>query len=511
MVTDSLRQKAVRATLWFGGSRFVIQGINWCVTLATARLLMPSDYGALGIVLLYAGCVDFLNELGLGAALIQRKELAAEDLDTVFWFGISMSTGMYLLTLGLAPFVAQFFKQPLLTKLLPVMGLNFIVSGLRVVPWNMLTRQMDFKRRSIAESFGNLCGGLITYVMARFGFGVWALAAGYMVPNLAITIQVYFQSHWRPRLHFSFVHLKQLLGFSLSVVGSRLTWYLQDSSDTFVIGKCLGTQALGYYGIAMRLGSESTGRFLSIVNQVAFPLYSRMQHDRDKIKNYFLAATELICATIFPILIGIFMVADVAIPWVMTAKWAPVILPLKILCLAGIFKTIGNLPGAAVLANGYAKLQFYFCFAQLMIMPACYFAGTFYRGLPFTFSASISAPWYYGLIGVCLVWITIYPVVNVVYIWRTRTIVGYRWEEFFCAIAPGTISTVLMATALLLQQHFTPTALPSLARVMISVGLGAVVYAGCLIGLFRQSLLRMIRMFRPQFRQQSADPEVVPA
>ncbi|MEI8063573.1 MAG: oligosaccharide flippase family protein [Verrucomicrobiota bacterium] len=507
MAPDSLKQKAVHATLWYGGSRAVIQVINWVVTLATTRLLMPGDYGALGIVMLYAGCVDYLNELGLGAALVQRKDLAAEDLDTVFWFGLSTSAGMYLLTLGVAPFIANFFNQPLLTSLLPVMGLNFLVSGLRVVPWNMLTRQMDFKRRSIAESFGNLCGGLVTYGMARFGFGVWALVAGFMVPNLAITIQVFFQSPWRPRLRFSFPHLKNLFGFSLNVAGSRIAWYLQDNADTFIIGKRLGTQALGYYGIAMRLGAETTGRFLSILNQIAFPLYARLQHDHDKLKEYFLAATEFICAAVFPILVGMFLLADDVIPWLMTAKWAPMILPFKILCLTGIFKTLGSLPGPAVMAKGHAKLQFYFCIAQLLVMPAFYVAGTYYCGVPFAFGASITAPWYYGLIGVCLVWVTIYPLVVAIWLWQTRKIVGYQWGELLRVMAPGTVSTMLMAAVLLIQQHFTPTSLSSPARVAISVGLGIAVYAACLIGGFRKSLIRMIRIIRPKFNQPPATPE----
>jgi len=500
-MTDTLRQKAVRATLWYGGSRGVIQAINWVVTLATARLLMPGDYGVLGIVLLYARFLDFLNELGLGAALIQRKELEAEDLDTVFWFGISTSVVMCLLTVGLAPFVARFFNQPLLTKLLPVMALNFIVSGMRVVPWNMLTRQMDFKRRSIAESIGNLCGGLVTYGMARYGFGVWALVLGFMVPNLTITVQVYLQSPWRPRLHFSFAHLKKLFGFSLNVAGSQIAWYLQDNSDTFIIGKRLGAQALGYYGIAMRLGSETTGRFLSILNQIAFPLYSRLQHDHDKLKEYFLAATEFICAIIFPILVGMFLLADDFLPWLMTAKWAPMILPFKILCLTGILKTVSSLPGPAVMAKGHAKLQFYFSAAQLLVMPAFYFAGTFYRGVPFSLGAAITSPWYYGLIGVCLVWVTIYPIVVVIWLWRSRSIIGYQWGEFFRVMAPGAVSTALMAAALVLQQHITPATLSYPVRVGISVGLGMAVYAACLLCIFRKSLLRMIRIIRPQFNQ----------
>ncbi len=479
----TLRRQAVSGAFWYGGSRAVIQLISWGVTIAVARVLLPNDYGLLGMALVYVGFVDFLNELGLGAAIIQLQVITAEDLDTIFWFGLSTSTVFYLLTLLLAPWMARFFHQPALTRLLCVTGISFLVSGSRVVPWNMLTRDVDFKHRSISESLGTLAGAITTLVLAYRGCGVWALALGFLMPNAVMTAQVYAQTGWRPRLRFSPASLRRCLTFSMNVAGARVAWYLEDNSDRFMVGKFLGDQALGFYGFAQRFGPEMSGRFLGMAMQVAFPVYARMQDDVERLAKSFLTSTELICAAIFPIPIGLFLVADDALPWLLTAKWLPMILPFKILCWAALLKTVHSVTGPAVLARGAAAVTFRFHVMSLCVLGSSYLIAT-----------------RFGLVGVCWVWLTVYPILVSYWLARTRSIIGYQWRELGRALRPALIATAVMLGSVSLAQvwllprlHVSPP-----IRIALTVVIGASAYIAPLTLFFFDTLRRGREFVRPQ-------------
>ena len=153
---DDLKQRAVRGGLWFGGSRWAIQGLTWIATIFVARILSPADYGLFGFAVLVTGLIDLINELGLGAAIVQRRDLTDEALETVFWFSMACSVVVYGFVWLVAPWIAAFFGQPQLVPVLRVITLTFPIGSLRIIPWNLLTKRVDFKHRSLAEVAGEI-------------------------------------------------------------------------------------------------------------------------------------------------------------------------------------------------------------------------------------------------------------------------------------------------------------------------------------------------------------------
>lgn len=487
MSDTSIRKKAVHAFAWYGGSRVIVQAFSWAMTLVVARLVAPGDYGLLGMALLVIGLVDFINELGFGAAIVQRKEIEAEDLNTLFWFGLGTSLLLYGLTMVASPWIAQFFNQPKLTALLRLMGVYFLITALRSVPWNMLTREVDFKRRSIAEMIGNLAGAIVTVVLAYNGWGVWALAWGMLTPNTVMTMQVFAQTGWRPQWRFNRACLKRHLGFSLNVVGSRVAWYLQDNSATFIIGKFLGDQALGFYTLATRIGMELSGRVLSIINQVAFPLYSRLQDDPHRLKGCFLNSMQLVSAVLFPISAGLFLVADDLLPLLLTSKWSPMILPVKILCWAGLLKTIETLGWPAVLAKGKAGVVMKFNVACVVILPLSFWIGT-----------------HWGLSAVCYVWLTVFPLLVAYWLIITKPIIGFSWGEFANTLRPSALSMIAMLTVVAVGRMAFIHLLPPIVRLIVTVLLGTAAYAGSFALIFRRDLREILALLWPgKFPMQS--------
>ncbi|HXI85238.1 MAG TPA: lipopolysaccharide biosynthesis protein [Verrucomicrobiae bacterium] len=479
MQDQALKDKAVRGVIWYGGSRAIIQLLSWVLTIAVARVLVPEDYGLFGMCSVYTGLVDFLNELGFGAAIVQRKEVSEDDLHTLFWFGVVVSLLIYGLTYLVAPLVAVFYRHEQVTPVLRALGLVFILTNLRLVPWNLLTRAVDFKRRSILEVVGNMLGVVSTFLLARAGWGVWSLVLGVLIREAVLCVLVFAQSHWRPRFKFAWVNLRELSSFSLNLSAARIAWYLYDNSDRLIIGRYLGDQTLGYYTLATRLTTELSGRVLSIINQVAFPVYSRLQDDHDRLKSYFLTSVQLACLVIVPVLAGLSLVSGDVIPLLLKPKWAPMIPALNIMCWAAMIMMINSLSGPLLLAKGKTGLLLKFNLLNLAVMP------------PVFYFAARS-----GLQAICLVWLLVFPVLALVWIAAVKRCVVFHWSELGEALRPAFVSTAVMVLTVFLPQITILKSLGPVPRTAIETVLGIGGYVACLLLLFPQPLQNILQFVR---------------
>jgi O-antigen/teichoic acid export membrane protein len=479
MQDQALKDKAVRGVVWYGGSRAALQLLSWVLTIAVARVLVPGDYGLFGMCSVYTGLVDFLNELGFGAAIVQRKEVSEDDLHTLFWFSVIVSVLIYGLTYLAAPLVAAFYRHEHVTEVLRVLGLVFILTNLRLVPWNLLTRAVDFKRRSIIEVVSNMLGVVSTFLLARGGWGVWSLVLGVLVREGVLCVLVFAQSHWRPQLRFAWVNLRKLSSFSLNLSGARIAWYLYDNSDRLIIGRYLGEQTLGYYTLALRLTTELSGRVLSIINQVAFPVYSRLQDDHERLKSYFLMSVQLACLIIIPFLAGLSLVSADVIPLLLKPKWAPMIPSLNIMCWAAMAMMINSLSAPLVLAKGRTALLLKFNLLNLAVMPAAFYLAT-----------------RFGLQAICLMWLLVFPVLAILWIAAVKRCVVFEWTELGQSLRPAFVSTAVLVLAVFLPQVTILKSLGPVLRTAVEVTLGIASYLGCLLAFYPQPLQQLLQFVR---------------
>ncbi len=372
--------------------------------------------------------------------------------------------------------------------MLRVLGLVFILTNLRLVPWNLLTRAVDFKRRSIVEVISNMLGVVSTFLLARTGWGVWSLVLGVLIREGTLCGLVFAQSHWRPQFRFAWANLRELSSFSLNLSAARIAWYLYDNSDRLIIGRYLGDQTLGYYTLATRLTTELSGRVLSIINQVAFPVYSRLQDDHERLKSYFLMSVQLACLVIVPVLAGLSLVSGDVIPLLLKPKWAPMIAPLNIMCWAAMIMMINSLTGPLLLAKGKTGLLLKFNLLNLVVMaPAFYFAARF------------------SLQAICLTWLLVFPVLALSWIAAVKQCVLFRWGELGQALRPAFVSVAVMVLVIFLPRISILTNLGPILRTAIEVTLGVASYLACLWLRFPQSLQNILRFIRRK------KPEVVGA
>jgi len=471
-MSDNLKQRAVSGAIWYGGSRFAVQGITWAITILVARILTPSDYGLMGFAFLVTGMADLISELGIGAAIIQRQDLDNEDLSALFWFSLALSLFIYLIGWLAAPLIAIFFKQQALALILRVLMLSFLISSLRIISANLLTKRIEFKHRSIIETVANIIAALSTLGMTYTGFGVWSLIWGILIRQAMQTVGCQFLQPWWPKRRFTWTRLRKVMGFGLNVSAGRVAWYAYSNADFLVVGKLLGQQALGMYTMVFQLATMPLDRIMSVINQVAFPIYSELQSQPERLKRYFLKIATLVSLIIFPILAGAFLILDVAVPLLLTTKWAPIVIPLKIMCPVAILMSISHISSPAVLAAGRPDLTLKYNLVCLAMLPIGFAVGT-----------------RFDIVGVCWAWLILYPWITLFYYIKVKQVLGFGWIEFLQALAPATLSTVIMLVCGFLARWTISGIFVNYVELLALIGLGILSYFTILIWRYRAELI----------------------
>ncbi len=203
----------------------VSQGFSWAVTIIVARLLSPQDYGLMGMASLLIGLIYLFNEMGLGAVIIQRREISKADLDSIFWFSVFFGLILYGVAWMLAPLIAWFFKMERLIPIIRVLSLSLLIAPFRIIPYNLLTRELALDKRSKAELVASFLAGFTSISMALAGAGVWSLVGAILVNGTVLTALLSVFVKWRPGLSVNRKSLISCLSFGGMVSGERMMWY----------------------------------------------------------------------------------------------------------------------------------------------------------------------------------------------------------------------------------------------------------------------------------------------
>jgi O-antigen/teichoic acid export membrane protein len=209
-------------------------------------------------------------------------------------------------------------------------------------------------------------------------------------------------------------------------------------------------------------------RITSVLNQVAFPIYSQLQDQPERFGRFFLTTVTLVSVVTFPVMLGVLAIADVAIPFLLTPKWLPIISPLRVMACMGMVMSISSLISPAVLAKGQPSLAVKFNLLCLLIMP-----------VGFTFGAR------WGLMGVCWAWVVLFPVLASIWFSMTRDLLSCGWRDLFSACVPAAVCSISMLVSLYFVRSST-LAMPDAWRLFLLVGGGAVTYLAMLLLAFRE-------------------------
>ncbi len=358
VLVDELQNKAVRGVAWSMFSQFGRQGMTFIVNIILARLLLPRDFGLVAMILVFAGFATIFAELGLGVSLIQKKDIEEAHLTSVFWVNVGVGLLLMLLFMAMSPLIGAFYQESLLIPMNMVLAVNFFIGGLGIVHRALRIKSLDFKTISIVELIAIAISGTVAITMALNGFGVWSLVVQSLVSTIITVLLFWKMVDWRPGFSFSRRALMDLFDFSINLTGTRVLNYWARNLDNLLIGRVIGSRALGLYGRAYAFVLYPLNNISQAISRVMFPMMSIVQDDKKRVKRLQLKTARAVGLVTFPTMLGLFVVAEPFVIVLLGEKWAEIIPILKIFSLLGMMQSISCLNGNLYLSQGRTDLQF---------------------------------------------------------------------------------------------------------------------------------------------------------
>lgn len=447
-----MKDRIVKGIFWLGGASLLSQAVTWLSTLVVARILNPSDYGLIALAGIYIGFAEYVNEFGIGTAIIQRKDLTSDDIRGLYTISIIMGVAMTLLTILLAPSVAGYFKEERLLGIIQFLSPVFLINAAKSIQRNLMIREMKFAALAKMDGGSRIITSLGALGLAMAGFGVWTLAAQYLLQNLIVFIWAFAYEKRLPGKIIHFERLKEMLLFGAGITGTNILYCTNRNIDQFIVGKLLGKITLGNYSFAQTLADKPFEKLLSIFNQVFFPVFSKVQDDHQKMKDYFISIMEKELFILTPIFLIIILASRDLVHVVLGAKWELMILPLQLFAVIAIFKYLENRINIIYRSRGKSRPQLYFTTMVVIVMSIALLAGGRYAGLK----------------GVLAAWGLAYPVVVLGYLSVFLRFINISWKNFFTLFAvPFTSVIATVLPVLLLAQIFQVSSVISLASKIV--------------------------------------------
>lgn len=333
MTSNSLKSKTISGLLWKFAERIGAQAITFILSIILARLLSPSDYGAIAILLVFITIADVFVNAGFGSALIQKKDADDLDFSSVFYFSFIFSVFVYIVIFLSAPFVANFYNMPILQPTLQVLALRIPVAAINSVQQAYVSRNMQFKKFFYSTLSGTAASAVVGIFMAYNGYGIWSLVGQYLSNAVINTIVLFSVINWRPQLIFSLQRLKSLFSYGWKLLLSGLLDTGYQSLNSLLIGKFYTPADLAFFDTGKKFPMVIVTNINSSISSVLFPALASEQDEPERVKAHTRKAIQISSYIMWPMMLGMAACADSIVSLVLTDKWLPVVPYLQIACI----------------------------------------------------------------------------------------------------------------------------------------------------------------------------------
>lgn len=342
-MTNSLRRKTVHSFLWVTLDTFGQRILQFAIGIILARLLLPEEYGLIGLIAVFIAFSVIFIDTGFSFALIRKSQISEEEFCTVFWFNLAVSVLFYAFLWVGSPFIAGFFKEPSLVSIVRWVSLSLVINAVGSIQNVNLRREMRFKEIALIGACSKTASGAVAVVMAFNGFGVWSLVAQQLIMNALNTILMLGINRFIPRPVFSVTRFRELFGFSSKLLYSGISYSVVSNIYPLVIGRVFTVDDVGYFNRALGYQQLPVLSFTGIIQQVTVPSFSKIQDDADRYRSGYRKAIQLSVFVIALPLVILFIAAKPLIVFLITDKWLPCVPMLKILVIGGIFYPLSAL------------------------------------------------------------------------------------------------------------------------------------------------------------------------
>lgn len=340
-------------------ARFLMYLFATLSSIVLGRCLSARDYGIVSFAFIFVNFAANFADFGIGSAVIQRKELDPSATNTAFTLKCIIGAAVIAVTFGLSSFAPVFLDDPQITLIIRLLSLYFVITIVSFLPTALLTREMDFRKISIADTTLSLINSGTAIILALSGFGYWSIVAAYLIAN---TVAAVLLNLFRPvpvRLHLDRSQAREFISFGGSLFLSSLLVFLMFNLDNFIIGSVRGSGELGYYAVAYNWGSMICVMMYLVVLRVVFPLMAKLQDEEGRLRSTYLKTVEYSAYIVVLVNVVLFAVSREFLVCVLghnSDKWLPALGALRILCLYGILRGLLEPIGQVIVARGETRV-----------------------------------------------------------------------------------------------------------------------------------------------------------
>ncbi|MFT5660629.1 MAG: O-antigen/teichoic acid export membrane protein [Sulfurimonas sp.] len=406
----SLKAKAITGLKWTTFSSIIVTILQLLQLAILARFLDASAFGLMALVMVVIGFSQVFLDMGISNAIIHKQEITHTQLSTLYWVNILAGLTIFFIVLLIAPLVSEFYKEPELTKLIVIVGLTFIIQPFGQQFMVLWQKEMRFSEIAKIDIVNKSVSLIVSIYLAYKGYGVYALAYGTLAGVVSQTIQFMYlglQEH-KPSFVFKLGDIKEFLNFGLYQMGEKTINYFNYQIDTILIGKLLGTEALGIYTIAKQIIMRPIQVINPIISKVTFPVMAKIQNNTEKLKDIYLKMINYLSSINFPIYVFIFVFAHEIVLVMFGEKWLEAVYIMQILSIWGALKSTGNPLGSLLLAKGKANWGFFWNLGLFFYIPTGIYIGSHWglEGISWalvflSFPLGMIASWYFMVRALC--------------------------------------------------------------------------------------------------------------
>jgi O-antigen/teichoic acid export membrane protein len=471
-------KRLVGGIAWTAGAKWSSQILTWASLLIVARMLLPSEFGLVGMAGVYLGLVRNCSDFGFGSAVVTLRNLTEEDITQINTFSAFSGVAGFLISCAVAVPLGWFYRSPQLPAVVVIMSTALLVSGFQTVPYSLLQRDFHFKVLSVIETVTALAQALSTLVLAWRGYGYWALVLGNIIGvavSTGLNIASCPRAFARPQLH----SIRHVLKFSWQILVARLSWSFYSDADFLVVGRMLGAAPLGAYTFAWNLATLPVEKVTTLVGQVTPAFFSANQTDYAALRRYLRTLTEASSLITFPATIGLALTAREFVTLVLGKTWSGVIVPLELLALYGSIRSISALLGPLLTALRETRFMMWNNLAALAVMPTAFYVGS-----------------RWGTAGIACGWIVAYPFIVLPLYRRAFRRIGMSAREYLGAVRPALNGCLAMVVLVSVLKWAIPLSWPLYLRLAVEVTVGAAAYVIVLAVLHAERLRTFVNVFR---------------
>ncbi len=448
--------------------------LNLLALVVLARILIPQDFGLVGISAIIIGIVALFKDFGLSAAYVHRTKDLDDAANIVFWSNIGIRLSLYVVVFLIAPSVAGFFEEPLVDPILKIAGISLVMESLGSAHSAILTKELKFGKIAIASVVTATVITVSSVVLALAGYSFWSLVYASLIGEPVSVILYWTLCRWRPRLSFKRRVAKQMFAYGRDIVGINSLGFGVKNLDNFAVGKGIGANALGEYTLAYRFGLFSSTNIVSLLARVLFPAYAKIKDNLARIKRAYLKSFYPISMLSFPVAFGLALLAEEFVLFVLGPNWMAVVVPLQVLSIYGLFNSLAGAGWNVFLAMGKTKIPLKISALEVLMMLAMLYPAVHYG----------------GLMGVAIAVTIAIAVGSGISMFLVVRLLKVRKHEFFPMIQNPLVSSLVMLSVLLAVKTVVPLSLPVFIGEVV---LGLLVYAAVLQTVSKGELKRQVQ------------------